>query len=53
MTKTGEVYFRESDGSLWLATSYVNSKGVVSTQSIMVEPAPEQNAGAKDAADQV
>lgn len=51
MTKTGEVYFREADGSLWIATSYVNSKGEVSTQSIMAEPAKKP--GDIDAAGQV
>ena len=40
LKKTGEVHFREADGSLWLAESFVNEDGETSTQSIMLEPAP-------------
>lgn len=40
MVKTGEVYFRDEVGALWLAESYVNEQGVVTTQQIEIEPAP-------------
>ncbi len=37
--KTGECYYRDEDGALLLATSYVCSKGETSTEVIVVEPA--------------
>ena len=39
LEKTGQCYFREADGSLWLAEAFQDNKGVVSTQSMLVEPA--------------
>lgn len=41
MTKTGEVYFRDEAGALWLAESFVSEAGVVTTQATEIEPAPE------------
>jgi hypothetical protein len=41
LTKTGQCYFREADGSLWLAESFVDEKGEAFTQQMQVEPAPE------------
>ena len=40
--KNGQTYYREADGSLWLAESYLNTETqeVISTASF-VEPAPE------------
>ncbi len=37
MTKTGEVYFRDPDGALYLAKSFVDEGGVVTTQHTLVE----------------
>lgn len=42
--KTGEVYFRTDDGSLWLAISY-EDRGIVSTTQIEIERAPQQVVG--------
>ena len=42
LTKTGECFFREEDGSLWLAESFVDDKGVVTTQQMQSEPAPKK-----------
>jgi hypothetical protein len=39
--KTGEVYFRTPEGALFLAQSYEDEDGVVTTYQIEVEPAPE------------
>lgn len=40
--KNGQTYYREADGSLWLAESFLNTETqeVISTDSF-VEPAPE------------
>ena len=40
--KNGQAYYREADGSLWLAESFMNTETqeVISTASF-VEPAPE------------
>lgn len=40
--KNGQTYYREADGSLWLAESFLNTETqeVISTASF-VEPAPE------------
>lgn len=40
--KNGQTYYREADGSLWLAESFLNTETqeVISTPSF-VEPAPE------------
>jgi hypothetical protein len=40
--KNGQAYYREADGSLWLAESFLNTETqeVISTASF-VEPAPE------------
>ena len=40
MTKTGQCYFRDEAGALWLAESFVDAKGCVTTQQIEIEPAP-------------
>lgn len=40
MTKTGEVYWRDEDGALWLAETFVDKKGVTSTTQTLIEPAP-------------
>ena len=37
MTKTGEVYFRDPDGALYLAESFVDEVGVVTTQHTLIE----------------
>jgi hypothetical protein len=37
MTKTGECYYRDEDGSLWLAVSYVDEKNFVTTQDVLIE----------------
>ena len=37
MTKIGECYFRDENGNLWLAISYVNENEVVTTQNILIE----------------
>jgi hypothetical protein len=37
MTKTGECYFLDQNGSLWLAVSYVDEEGVVTTQDILIQ----------------
>jgi hypothetical protein len=36
MTQTGQVYYRDEDGALWLAVSYVDAKGVVTTQATLI-----------------
>ena len=40
--KNGQTYYREADGSLWIAESFLNTETqeVISTASF-VEPAPE------------
>lgn len=38
--KNGECYYRDPDGSLWLAQSYIDENGEVTTQSLFVEDAP-------------
>jgi hypothetical protein len=38
--KTGEVYSRDPDGSLWICESFVDEHGEVSTTRTCVEPAP-------------
>lgn len=40
MVKTGECYYRDEAGALWLAESYVNERGEVTTQAVEIEPAP-------------
>jgi hypothetical protein len=45
LTKTGECFFREEDGSLWLAESFVDNKGVVTTQQMQIESAQEEDNG--------
>jgi hypothetical protein len=36
LTKTGEVRFRDEDGALWVAESFVNANGEVFTQSMQI-----------------
>lgn len=43
LTKTGECFFREEDGSLWVAESFVDAKGNVVTQSMKVEDIPPES----------
>ena len=33
MTQTGQVFFTDDDGILWVAVSYVDDQGVVTTQA--------------------
>ena len=40
MVKTGECFFRDESGALWLAESFISEDGTVTTQQIEVEPAP-------------
>ena len=42
--KTGEVYFRDEDGALWLCESFVDENGVVTTKQTCVEDAPQPTA---------
>jgi len=37
MIETGQVFFTDDDGILWLAVSYVDARGVVTTQAWPVE----------------
>jgi len=37
LKKTGECYWRDDEGRLWLATSYVDEDGVVTTQNMFVD----------------
>lgn len=37
MTKTGECYFRDEEGVLWLAESFVDEDGYVTTQHIQID----------------
>ena len=40
--KNGQTYYREADGSLWLAESFVNPEtGEMVSQATFVEAAPE------------
>lgn len=43
MPKTGEVFDRREDGSLWLAESFETSEGVVSTTQTALEEASFQS----------
>lgn len=36
MQKTGQCYYLDDDGQLWLAESYQKENGVVTTQSIEI-----------------
>ena len=38
--KTGECYYRDEAGALFLAISYADAEGNTSTEHIEVEPAP-------------
>lgn len=35
-TKTGECYYRDDEGQLWLAESFVDAKGVTTTETKQV-----------------
>jgi hypothetical protein len=35
--KTGEVYFRDEDGTLWLCESFVDEAGVVTTKQTRID----------------
>jgi len=37
LVKTGECYSRDEDGNLWIAESYVDQNGQVTTQSMKVD----------------
>jgi len=41
MSKTGECYWIDQYETLWLAESFVDNDGVVSTTQTMIEAAPE------------
>lgn len=34
-TKTGECYFRDEEGQLWLAESFVDENGVTTTEDTL------------------
>jgi hypothetical protein len=36
LIKTGECYFRDEEGALWCAASYVDEGGVVTTEQTLV-----------------
>lgn len=42
MTQNGEVFFREADGSLWIAQSFITDGGETVTQSYEVAPAEQE-----------
>lgn len=42
MIKTGKCYFYDESGNLWLAISYVDDQGNVTTQDILIEENQEQ-----------
>jgi hypothetical protein len=44
--KTGECHYRDPDGSLWRADSYRDESDWVSTQSLYIEPPPDEVAQA-------
>lgn len=35
--KSGECYYRDEDGNLWIAESFVDDKGVVTTEAKQVQ----------------
>ena len=37
MIKTGECFFRDEDGLIWLAESFQDEDGVVTTQHTLVD----------------
>ena len=37
ITKTGECYFRDEEGKLWLAESFIDDSGVTTTETKQVE----------------
>lgn len=37
MVKTGEAYYRDEDGVLWLAETFVDEEGTVTTQHTEVK----------------
>lgn len=39
MVKTGECFFRDEDGSLWLAESFADADGNVTTQHTEIDRA--------------
>ena len=42
LTKTGECYYRDEAGAIWLAQSWLNEEtGEVTTTDTLIEPAPE------------
>jgi hypothetical protein len=41
MTQNGEVFFREVDGSLWIAQSFITDGGETVTQSYEIGPAEQ------------
>ncbi|MFM1990238.1 MAG: hypothetical protein RJA99_3195 [Pseudomonadota bacterium] len=45
LTKTGEVFFRDPDGVLWLAESFTDEAGHVTTQQTEVS----QDSGSEQA----
>lgn len=45
MIKTGECYFYDESGNLWLAISYVDEQGNVITQYVLIEEKQELTNG--------
>ena len=41
LTKTGECYYRDAAGKLWLAESFIDDVGVVTTQDTEVQESKE------------
>lgn len=41
LIKTGEVMFRDENGALWLAESFEDSAGYVTTEHTLVEGPPD------------
>ena len=39
MIKTGECFYRDEEGNLWIAESFMDVEGVVSTKNTLVEEA--------------
>lgn len=35
--KTGEVFYRDADGNLWIAESFEDENGKVTTQDTLIE----------------
>lgn len=49
LTKTGECYYRDEAGALWLAESFVSATGECTTTDTLVEPATDTSTKAENA----